>query len=346
MRKILILMILLPVLAVPVAGLELSAPTVPQHAEEYMVSEPENLMDGVRQVLKEAIGKIRPDLKEASRVCLGMVGTVMVVSLFRSIPAGTEKSADLAGSVTVSVIFLSAAGALIDLGVETVTQVSEYGKLLVPVMSAAMAAQGGITGSTALYTVTAIFDAVLSSLISKVLMPLLYLFLALSVSHAAVGEGLLKKLSDSTKWLMTWLLKTILYVFTGFISITGVISGPTDATALKAAKLTISGFIPVVGGILSDASEAVLVSAGVVKNTIGMYGLFAVLAIWIGPFLKIGTNYILLRFTAVICSIFGSKSIGGLIESFAAAMGFLVAMTGSVCLMLLISTVCFMRGVT
>lgn len=233
-----------------------------------------------------------------------------------------------------------------DLGAETVIQISEYGKLLIAVLSAALAAQGGVSGSSALYTVTALFDALLSNMIGKLLLPLLYLFLTLAVAYAALGEDLLKKLRDSTKWLMTWLLKTILYVFTGFISITGVISGPTDAAALKAAKLTISGVVPVVGGILSDASEAVLVSAGLVKNSIGLYGLFAVLAIWLDPFLRICAHYLLLRFTALVCGVFGSKGISNLIEDFASAMGFLLAMTGSVCLMFLISTVCFMRGVT
>ncbi len=345
MKRFVLIWFVLIMVAVPVDALELTAPTVPSFAQDYMPSEPENLTEGIRQVIKEALSRIRPDIKEACRVCLGIVGAVMTVSLLRTMPAKVEKSTDLAGAVGVSVLFLSAAGALIDLGTESVFQISEYGKLLLPAMSAALAAQGGITGSAALYSVTALFDAILASLISRLLIPLLYLFLALSVSHSAVGEDLLKRMRDGIKWLMTWLLKTVLYVFTGFISITGVVSGPTDAAALKAAKLTISGFVPIVGGILSDASEAVLVSAGAVKNAIGLYGLFAVVAIWIGPFLRIAAHYLLLRFTGSVCAIFGSKRITDLIHDFATAMGFLLAMTGSVCLMLLISTVCFMRGV-
>lgn len=345
MRRILLMIWIMIILAVPVRAVELTAPTVPSFAEDYMASNPENLMEGIRHVLKEALGRIQPDFKEAARVCFGIIGAVMAVSLIRTIPTDMKRGVDLAGVTAVSSLFLSSAGALISLGVKTVTEISEYGKLLIPVMSAALAAQGGIAGSTALYTVTAVFDALLSNLISRLLVPLLYLFLALAVAYSAVGEELLKKLRDNIKWFMTWLLKTILYVFTGFIGITGVISGPTDAAALKAAKLTISGFVPVVGGILSDASEAVLVSAGLVKNSLGMYGLFAVLAIWLGPFLRIGAHYLLMRLTGAICGIFCGKEINELIENFATAMGFLLAMTGSVCLMLLISTVCFMKGV-
>lgn len=345
MRKLPMLILILMLLAVPVNAMELTAPTVPESAEDFMPPEPQNLKDGILEVLREAVSRIRPDLQEASQVCLGIIAAVMVISVIRTVPGNAEKAADLAGAVAVSGMFLTSAGTLINLGAETVVQVSEYGKLLLPVLTAALAAQGGVTTSAALYTGTALFDALLSSLIGKILMPLIYLFLALAAANSAVGDDLLKKLRDAVKWLMTWLLKTILYIFTGFISITGVVSGPTDAAALKAAKLTISGVVPVVGGILSDASEAVLVSAGTVKNSIGIYGLFAVLAIWMEPFLKIGAHYLLLRITGAVCSVFGSKRMTDLIQDFATAMGLLLAMTGAVCLMLLISTVCFLRGV-
>lgn len=345
MKRVLLAIILASMIAVPVKAVELSVPTVPSFAEEYMPPEPENLLQGIRYVLGQAVTKLRPDIGEAYRVCLGMIVAVMLVSILQAFRPNLVGGVDLAGTVVVSGIFLSAAGALMDLGAETVFQISEYGKLLIPVMTAALAAQGGVTSSTALYAATALFDSVLSFLISRVLMPILFVYLALSVAHSAVGEDLLKQLRDGVKWLMTWLLKTALYIYTGFISITGVVSGPTDAAAMKAAKLTISGFVPVVGGILSDASEAILVSASAVKNAMGLYGLFAILAIWIGPFLKIGAHYLMLRFTATVCSVFGSKRISGLIQDFSAAMGFLLAMTGSICLMLLISTICFMRGV-
>jgi stage III sporulation protein AE len=96
---------------------------------------------------------------------------------------------------------------------------------------------------------------------------------------------------------------------------------------------------------LSDASEAVLVSAGLVKNAAGLYGLFAMISIWLGPFIKISAHYLMLRLTGAVCSVFGTKRLSDLLQDFATAMGFLLAMTGSVCLMLLISTICFMRGV-
>ena len=211
-------------------------------------------------------------------------------------------------------------------------------------MTGALAAQGGITASSALYVSTTVFNAVLTSGISAILIPLVYCFLTLSVAGCATGQDILAKLCGFAKWLCTWLLKTALYIFTGFIGITGVISGTADATALKATKLTMSGMIPVVGGILSEASEAVLVGAGVMKSAAGTYGLIAVIAIWISPFLQIGIRYLLLKLTAAVCEVFGIKQISALISAFSDAMGLLLGMTSAICIILLISLTCFLKG--
>ena len=88
----------------------------------------------------------------------------------------------------------------------------------------------------------------------------------------------------------------------------------------------------------------VLVGAGTVKNAAGIYGMFAILSIWIGPFLHIGAHYLLLKATAAVCGVFGSKRITALIGDFSVAMGLLLAMTGTVCFLILVSTVCFMKG--
>lgn len=342
--KFIVLMLSL-LLALPVSASEITAPEVPQSGEELMPEDTSSFGEGLWNMVKKAISLIQPDLAEAAQVCLSITGAVLLVSILQNFPGMSVNTADLAGAVFIGVILLKSANSLIRLGVETIEDLSEYGKLLLPVMTSAMAAQGGITGSAALYTGTAVFDSVLSSMIVKLLVPMIYLFLAMSIANSAVGEDLLKKLAQFLKWLMSWCLKIILYVFTGYMGITGVVSGTTDAATLKAAKLTISGVVPVVGGILSDASEAVLVSAGVVKNAAGIYGIFAILAVFIGPFLRIGAHYLLLKATSAVCGVFGSKRMTGLIGDFSTAMGLLLAMTGSVCLLLLISTFCFLKGV-
>ena len=256
-----------------------------------------------------------------------------------------KKVIALVSSLAIAGILLGKTDSMISLGVQTIRELSDYGKLLLPVLTAAMAAQGGVTSATALYAGTAVFDMVLGSLISKLLIPLVYGFIILALASAATGSERLDKLCDFVKSFVSWSLKMLIYIFTGYITITGVISGSADATAIKATKLTMSGMVPVVGGILADASEAVLVGAGVMKNAVGTYGLLAVLSVWLSPFLQIGAQYLLLKLTGSLCATFGTKESSRLIDRFSGAMGLLLAMTAAMCMLLLVSTVCFMRGV-
>lgn len=323
----------------------LEAPTPPEDALELMPVEQDSFSEDIWYVIRSALGELEPELATGGRLCLSIIGVLMLTSILSCFPGSVDRVTDLCGGISVAILLLGNTGAMIDSATETIQKLSDYSKLLLPVITAAMAAQGGITSSAALYAGTAIFDGVLCSIISGAMIPLVYIFIILSVGKCVIGEGLLDKLQSVMKWLVTWCLKTILYVFTGYMAITGVVSGSTDQTALKATKLTISGMVPVVGGILSDASEAVLVSAGTVKNAVGVYGLIAIIAIAASPFLRIGVQHLLLKLTSAVCGIFGSKRTVGLIEDLSAAMGLLLAMTGAVCVMLLISVVCFMKGV-
>ena len=174
---------------------------------------------------------------------------------------------------------------------------------------------------------------------------LAYLYLGLAAANSATGEALLKRMKDLLKWVMGWCLKTVLTVFTAYMGITGAVTGTADAAVLKAAKTAISTAVPVVGGVLSNAAESVLAGAALMKSAAGIYGILAMLAIFLEPFLRIGIQYLMLKITAAVTGIFGCKEMTDLIGDFSEAMGFLLAMTGSVCVLELIGIVCFLKGV-
>lgn len=340
--------LLLPLLflAVPASALEIEAPLVPDTGRRWMPENTQSLQEGLRELLQKVLAEIRPDIPEASKVCLGILATVLLISMLQSLSSPVKKTADAVGAVAIASLLLMNTQSMIHLASETVQQIGDYGKLLLPVMTAALAAQGGITASAALYAGTAVFMALLGSLMGNVLVPGIYLYLTLVTGSSATGENMLKKVADTLKSLFGWILKTLLMVFTTYLSLTGVVSGTTDAAALKAAKVTMSSFVPVVGGILSEASEAVLVSAGLMKNAAGIYGILAVLALFLYPFLQIALHYLFLKLTAAVCSVFGSTGMSNLIDAFSSAMGQLLGMTGSACVMVLISTVCYLKGVS
>ena len=102
--------------------------------------------------------------------------------------------------------------------------------------------------------------------------------------------------------------------------------------------------VPFVGGIISDASETILISASIMKNAAGVYGILAIIAVFIGPFLKIGAQYLILKITGSMCMLFSNKQASDLIKDFSTGMGMVLGMLGTIGLLLLVSVVCFMKG--
>ena len=343
MKRIVILALLVALLIMPVTAADLTAPEAPDSAQPLMPAETESFSEGLWHILTGALFNLRPEVAEAASICIGVIAICLIASVVSRLPGSRGSVSELAACLGVGIMLLSSSNTMIRLASEAVTELSEYGKLLLPVLTGALAAQGAVTSAAALYGGTAAFDGLLCALIVKVMIPVVYMFLALAASSAATELETLAKLKNLLKWLSTWTLKIVLYVFTGYMSLTGVISGTTDAAALKATKLTISSVVPVVGGILSDASETVLVSASVMKNSAGVYGLFVIMSIWISPFLKIGLQYLFLKLTGAVCSAFALKRVGALLSDFTSALGLLLGTIGTVSVLLLVSIVCFMK---
>ena len=346
MRKLILILILISSTSLCVHASPLDIPTPPKDAYKLMPSETDSFAESLLFIIEEAVTAVSPDIKQAAGICLSLIAVSLVLSLTSNAHSGTKQIVGMAGVLTMSGIILSNMNGMVNEGARTVSELSEYGKLLIPIMTSTVAAQGGVTGATSISTATIIADGVLTSLISSVLVPGIYVFLALSVANSMGGHVILQKLKSAVKWIIGWMLKIVLYLFTGYMTISGVITGTVDQSALKATKLTIAGMVPVVGGILSDASEAVLIGAGMVKNAAGIYGLLAVIAIVIEPFLRIGIHYLLLKVTASICGMFLEKELTERLQDCTSAMGLLLAMCGCVCIILVISMICFMKGMS
>lgn len=344
MRKLFFSMLLIVSLAIPADAAQFTAPTVPKSGWNLMPQETESFADALLQLLQRGIEALLPDLGTAIRTAAELLAAALVFSILPVISRQGGRTLSVAAAAGISAIVFRNTGSLIRLASETVQEICSYGKLLCPVMTAALAAQGSVTSSSALYMGTTFFTALLGTVITRYFVPMVYGFLILSAANCGLGEGHLKKFADSIKSLLSWLLKTLLTVFTTYMSITGVITGTTDTAALKAAKLTVSTAVPVVGSILSDASESVLVSMGLMKNAAGVYGILATLAIFAGPFLKVGLQYLTLKASAALCGIFASKDISSLVSDLSSAMGLLLGMLAATCTMVLISTVCFLKG--
>ena len=212
-------------------------------------------------------------------------------------------------------------------------------KARLPTLAAAVAAGGGYVPAGAQQVATVFFTNLLISVIRTVLLPLLYGCIAAAAADAMAPGHSLKKIGTGIRKGVSWALTALLLAFTGFLTVSGAASGAADALTVQLTRSAIATAVPVVGSILSDATGAVLAGAGMLKSAVGMFGLLAVLAICLTPFVTMAVQYLLYKLAAFLAGTVTEEPLAERIDALGSAFGLMLGMTGSCALALLISII-------
>ena len=306
--------------------------------------------DNLARLLDTGTAQLGGVIKRAVRSCVLLLIIVLLCALGETAAQAGEGQGlavtPLAGTLAVTAVAVADVHSLLGMGTSAIASITSFSNVLLPVVAAVTAATGAITGAAARQMAAALFSGLLVNLIHALLVPLVYGYLAASVGHAAVGSQGLQRLAALLKWLVVTVLTVVLLAFVGYLSVSGIIAGSADAATVKAAKFAISGAVPVVGGILADASESILAAAGVLRGTVGVFGMLVVLGLCLAPFLQLAVHYLLYKLTAALSATVGDSRVCGLIDSISGAFGLILGMTGACALLLLVALVSSITVVT
>lgn len=345
MRRWVIFVLTLVLCIIPAAALD--GETVPgwdglwDQAEDYGVSQDTGLEGGLSQLVVQGLEQLKALAGRSIATGVKLLAVVLVCGLAQSaaLPGQQEgvQAAELAGALAITALTMTDVAAMIGLGRETLRRMDDFAQALLPVMAALTAATGRVSGAAVGQGVTVLFSQLLLYAMDGLLIPLIDGYVAVSCAWAAVDSPGLKKLGELMKGAAALILTGLLLAFVGYLTASGAIAGSVDAAAVKTAKLAISRAIPVVGGILADASETVLAGAGVLRGTVGTAGMLVVLAICLTPFLHLGLHYLVYKAAAALCALIAQPRLSGLIDALGGAFGMVLGMTGAGALVLLVS---------
>lgn len=320
---------------------------LPSTAEELIVgvdpSDVQGFSTGIENILDAArmqIGDIlRQRVRGAASVLLVAILCGAAAGFSRGTAGKTAAFLPMAGALSITGLTAGSLDDLIGLGAETIRELTLFSKALLPTLAAATAASGAVTTASFHQVTTVFLVDLLLNLIDYFLLPLVYLYIGVLTAKSCLPENQLGAIADGLKKVLTKVLTTALMGFTMYLSIVRIISGAVDETAVKMTKATISNVVPVVGGIIADAAETVLAGAGLLKNTVGILGMLAILAVCLYPFLQLGIQYLLYKLTAFLAGTVGSPELCRLIDGLGGAFGLVLGMTGSCALLLLVSII-------
>lgn len=301
----------------------------------------------VSRLWRAAGERLGESLREAAAGILSVIAIALLCGLAGALAEGeSERYVTLGGALAIGAASLSEAGSCLTSATNALYELNDLSKALLPCLTAASVASGAAGSAAAKYAATALFFDMLLTASRSLALPLLYACLAASVAAACLESPALESAAALMKWLCGALLGLLTTAFTVYLSITGAVTGPADALAAKAAKTAISAALPVVGGIISDAAETVVAGAGLLRGAVGAFGLVAVAAVCLAPFLALAARYVLFKGAAVAASAFASKRLGTLIGRIGGVFGMALGLVGAGALMLFLAIISLVKAVT
>ncbi|MDD2554090.1 MAG: stage III sporulation protein AE [Desulfotomaculaceae bacterium] len=211
-------------------------------------------------------------------------------NLVSSFDQGT--TGQLAYSVTYLVLItiaISSFSLAVNAGREVVDAMVTFMQALLPVLLTLLVAVGGFASAAIFSPVILTTLGIFGTMIMDIILPLFFFVAILGVVSNLTDRFKVTNLADLLKTVAMGLRGVFTTIFLGVLAIQGVAGAVSDSVTYRTARFTVKTFVPMVGGMLSDALDAVISSSLLIKNALGIAGIGVIGAIMIVPLLKIVT---------------------------------------------------------
>ncbi len=305
--------------------------------------------DGALKRLWETLwGELKRQTAENLGFAVQLLAVIILCALLSALMGADSGKSPLAVAAccAVSLLMAGRVESMTGQAVDALSRLSDYSKAALPAIFTAAAFSGALASASARYAAVCLAMDVIISLQQRLLLPLIYAFLATAISRSIFDNSILNAVSGFLKWCITMGMTAATLLFSAYISITGIIAGSTDAVAVKTARTVLSSSLPVVGGILSDSASVLLAAAGVIKNAAGAFSLIAVCALCAGPFAALSVRVLLFKAVAAVAEMLPSGKVSRLIGDFGTCFGMLLGLVGSYGIMLFLSIMSGIKVVT
>lgn len=222
--------------------------------------------------------------------CTAMCGMLLITAMAKQLSGEDlfwEMCADLAMALTIYSIaaemFTIAGGYM-----ETLCTVMNR---MLPVLAAASYSTGEITAATVQHTGMVLFITVLSSINTYVFQPLCRALFAMTIVSSVCTEVSVSGLLTGIKRFFLSLFSFFVLVYSFVYGVQTSLARSADSLGLRTVRFALGNFIPIVGGVVSEAFAAVREGLHYVKVMTGIGGILVLLFL----LLPVGISMLLMQ---------------------------------------------------
>ncbi len=275
-----------------------------------------NVAEMFKGITKLAFNEVLANVSLLTKLVVLAIITAVLQNLMAAFEkATTGKLAYFVCYLVLITLAVSTFTLAINIGREAVDDMVSFMQALLPVLLTLLIAMGGIASSTIFHPLILGSIAVIGTVIKNIVLPLIFFAAVLNILNGVSAKFNVSRMADLFKTVGLTVMGLCSTVFLGVLAVQGVAGAVSDGVALRTAKFTTDAFIPVVGGMLSDALEAVMGSALLLKNAVGIAGVVIVALITLLPLLKILAIAFVYRLSGALVQPLGDGQIADCLTS-------------------------------
>ncbi|MGB4503802.1 MAG: stage III sporulation protein AE [Syntrophaceticus sp.] len=214
------------------------------------------------------------------------------------------------GMLALLTVALSSFTIALNTGRAAIGNMVGFMQSLIPILLTLMAAMGSLTTVALMHPVIYMSLNILATLIQNVVFPLIFCAAVLGIISSLSERFQVSRLADLFRDGSVLLTGLFLTIFIGILGIQGVAGAVTDGVGLRTVKFLTGAFVPVVGGILTDAVDAIAGCSLFIKNSMGIIGVLAILFLCALPVVKILSAAVMYRLAAALLQPLGAQELG------------------------------------
>lgn len=291
-----------------------------------------------KNVFSHILGLITGDMKNIFTCAAAIIGIILVTASLSAF--GMSERLETAVYVAMLAVCAIIAGDIwrsVSASVGAVKGCSTFMLGFIPVFAAVVALSGGTVTAASMSGLLLSAAELVSAAASFVVLPLMGGYLSLSISSGVSPLLEQSGIVESVKKISMWILSLATTLFVGILSIQTAVNAAADGVTMRTARFILGTSVPVAGGALSEAVSTISASVGLLRSSIGIYGVVA-LAVFLLPFIaELSLWRVVLLACSSVSELFSLPKISGVLKAVDAMLSVLLGILLLVAGMFIIS---------
>ncbi|MDD7351613.1 MAG: stage III sporulation protein AE [Clostridia bacterium] len=305
-----------------------------------------NLFDSLKDTIKDiAQGEQKLTFDDAMRlitqrvfsaltgvlpIVVSIVGISLITSLLNGLTSGflSNPTKELIGFVSycaIAVIILTRAMSLVNDTAAIVGTIKQFMQLVFPILLTIITVVGGANSSAVFQPMMSVLTTSITTFVVQIIMPMVVVVIVFTMISSLSNGVKLSKLTSFFSSGIKYSLTAVFSLFVTFLTAQGLTGGIIDTVSIKTAKFAMQSYVPIVGGYLSDGFDLMMASFVLIKNSLGLVSLFALLIMIASPLVNIIVFSLGLKLASGIIEPIGDSKISKMIFDLSKNVNILLA---------------------